>query len=178
MLLLPLPLLLLLLALPSSPASPSSETLLPLPRAHQRLSGVHLPASASRAEPGGDASAGLLHRGRPGGRPRSRLAVLRLQHAVVPAPQPAAAASPLPLAALRPASAETRPEKTPRPRPTLRPARPGLHQDDSGRASTYQTAGRLSVANQTSVFNETLIVTIFRDRIFFPVCSIVVRPHT
>lgn len=131
MLLLPLPVILLLLALPPPPTSASSETLLPLPCTHQRLSGLHLPASASCAEPGGDASAGLLHRVCPRGRSCSRLAILRLQHAVVPATQSASSASTLPLTALRPASAETWPEKTPRSRPTVCPACLGLHQDDS-----------------------------------------------
>lgn len=139
LLLLPLPFFLFLLTFPPPSSSASSEAFLPLPRAHQRLCGFHVPASTSRAEPGGDTSAGLFRRGRPG-RPGARLAVLGLQHSVISAPQPAAAVAPLPFTALRPPAAQTWAEEAPRPRPTLRSAPPRLHQDDSGDQASHASA--------------------------------------
>lgn len=165
LLLLPLPLLLLLLALPPPPSSPSSEAFLPLPRAHQRLGGLHVPASSSCAEPSGAASPGALRRGR--SRPRGpgpRLALLGLQHAVVSAPQSAAAAAALPLAALRPAAVQTGSEETPRPGQALRPTSPGLHQDDSGTAEHH--AARLinntRVKLKRQIFSAALFSVDFR----------------
>uniref|UniRef100_A0AAQ4RXY4 Uncharacterized protein n=1 Tax=Gasterosteus aculeatus aculeatus TaxID=481459 RepID=A0AAQ4RXY4_GASAC len=129
LLLLPLPLLLLVLPLPPAPASPSSEAFLPLPRAYQRLCGLHLlAAAASGPEPDAAAPTELLGHG--GRRPGSRLAVLGLQHAVVSEALSAAAAASLPLAALRPAAPQTGSEEEAGPRQAVCPPRPGLHQDD------------------------------------------------